>query len=57
MGTSIPPTDGPTAVRERSSGLMLPLAGRSMPDFGPIFAEYARGLRDEAERVSTLPVV
>ena len=47
-----PRPDGSTdfAMKERFSGLMLPLAKRSMPDFGPIFARYATDLKQEAER-------
>jgi hypothetical protein len=46
--------DGSTdfAMEERFSGLMLPLAKGSMPDFGPIFERYANDLKREAERVS-----
>jgi hypothetical protein len=44
--------DGSTdfAMEERFSGLMLPLARKAMPDFGPIFERYASDLRKEAER-------
>jgi hypothetical protein len=38
------------AMTERFSGLMLPLARRSMPDFGPVFERYADDLKREAER-------
>jgi hypothetical protein len=43
--------DGSTdfAMRERFSGLMLPLVKRSLPDFAPVFARYASDLRKEAE--------
>jgi len=46
--------DGSTdfAMEERFSGLMLPLAKGSMPDFGPIFERYANDLKREAERAS-----
>ena len=46
--------DGSTdfAMEERFSGLMLPLAKGSMPDFGPIFERYANDLKVEAERAS-----
>ena len=47
-----PRSDGSTDFRmeERFSGLMLPLAKGSMPDFGPVFARYASDLKREAER-------
>jgi len=38
------------AMEETFSGLMLPLIGRSMPDFKPIFERYAEDLKREAER-------
>jgi len=37
-------------MEERFSGLMLPLVGRSLPDFKPIFERYASDLKNEAER-------
>ena len=45
--------DGSTdfEMEERFSGLMLPLVGGSLPDFGPIFERYASDLKQEAERV------
>lgn len=45
--------DGSTdfSMEERFSGLMIPLAARSMPDFGPVFAGFASDLKREAERV------
>ena len=48
-----PRPDGSTdfAMKERFAGLVLPLAKRSMPDFGPVFARYANDLKHEAERV------
>jgi hypothetical protein len=47
-----PREDGSTdfAMEERFSGLMLPLAKGSLPDFGPIFERYADDLKNEAER-------
>ena len=47
-----PRNDGSTdfVMQERLSGLMLPLAKGSMPDFGPIFTTYANDLKREAER-------
>jgi hypothetical protein len=44
--------DGSTefVMEECFSGLMLPLVGRSLPDFKPIFERYASDLRNEAER-------
>jgi hypothetical protein len=40
------------AMTERFSGLLLPLAQRFMPDFGPVFRTYANDLKREAERVA-----
>jgi uncharacterized protein YndB with AHSA1/START domain len=37
-------------MAERLSGLMLPMIGGSLPDFGPVFDQYARDLKKEAER-------
>ena len=47
-----PRPDGSTdfAIKERFSGLVLPLAKRSMPDFGHVFARYAIDLRRAAEQ-------
>jgi hypothetical protein len=47
-----PRNDGSTdfTMEERFAGLMLPLVGRSMPDFGPVFARFASDLKREAER-------
>jgi hypothetical protein len=47
-----PRNDGSTdfTMQERFSGLMLPMAKGSMPDFGPIFTTYANDLKREAER-------
>lgn len=39
-------------MQERFSGLMLPIVGRSMPDFGPVFERYATDLKNEAERTA-----
>jgi hypothetical protein len=36
-------------MEECFSGLMLPLVGRSLPDFKPIFERYASDLKIEAE--------
>ena len=46
-----PCRDGSTdfVMEERFSGLVLPLAKRSMPDFGPVFERYANDLKREAE--------
>jgi hypothetical protein len=35
---------------ERFSGPLLPLVGRSLPDFGPSFEKFAKGLKERAER-------
>jgi len=47
-----PETRGSTTfmMQERFSGLMLPIVGKSLPDFGPVFARYATDLKREAER-------
>jgi hypothetical protein len=34
----------------RGPGLMLPMIGGWLPDFGPIFERYAADLKVEAER-------
>lgn len=49
-----PRPDGSTdfAMKESFSGLVLPFAKRSMPDFGPVFRRYANDLKQEAERAS-----
>ena len=36
-------------IREEFSGPLLPLIARSMPDLGPSFERFARGLKAEAE--------
>jgi hypothetical protein len=40
------------SMEERFSGLAIPLAVRSMPDFGPVFTSFADDLRREAERAA-----
>ena len=47
-----PQRDGSTTfvMQERFSGLMLPIAGRAMPDLGPVFERYAADLKRAAER-------
>ena len=50
-----PSEDGlETAFRmtEVFSGLMLPMIGGRLPDFGPIFERSATDLKTEAERAS-----
>jgi hypothetical protein len=44
--------DGTTefAMTEVFAGLMLPMIKGSLPDFGPIFEQYARDLKAAAER-------
>lgn len=42
-------------MEECFSGLMLPLVGRFLPDFKPIFESYVKDLKIEAER-PTLPL-
>ena len=51
-----PQSDGSTTfvMQERFSGLMLPIAGRAMPDLGPVFKRYAADLKREAERTDAL---
>jgi hypothetical protein len=46
-----PTADGGTefVMREEYRGPMLPLIWRSMPDLGPAFEQFARGLTVEAE--------
>jgi hypothetical protein len=39
-------------MEERFSGLMLPLARGSLPDFGAVSERYASDLKREAERVA-----
>jgi hypothetical protein len=36
-------------MREEFTGPMLPLIWRSLPDFGPAFVQFARGLKARAE--------
>jgi hypothetical protein len=36
-------------MSEVFSGLMLPMIGSRLPDFGPIFERYAADLKKEAE--------
>jgi len=36
-------------LREQYSGLLLPLIWRSMPDLGPSFQRFARGLKQRVE--------
>jgi len=47
-----PQKDGATTfvMQERFSGLMLPIAGRAMPDLGPVFEQWASDLKNESER-------
>jgi uncharacterized protein YndB with AHSA1/START domain len=40
-------------MRERFSGLLLPVIKGSLPEFGPIFARYASDLKRESEQPST----
>lgn len=50
--TLTPRPDGTTDFEmvETFSGLMLPMIKGSLPDFGPVFDQYARDLKKEAER-------
>jgi hypothetical protein len=49
--TLIPRPDGSTtfSMVEVLSGLMLPMIGGSLPDFGPPFEQYAADLKKAAE--------
>ena len=49
--TLSPQGDGTTKfiVREEYTGPLLPLIWRSMPDLGPSFEQFARGLKQRAE--------
>lgn len=46
-----PRADGTTdfAMVEVFSGIMLPMIKSTLPDFGPVFEQYARDLKAEAE--------
>ena len=50
--TLAPKSDGSTtfAMEEVFTGFMLPLISRSLPDFKPVFEQYAADLKKEAER-------
>jgi hypothetical protein len=39
-------------MEERFSGPLLPLIGRTLPDFGPSFEKFAKGLKRRAESSS-----
>jgi hypothetical protein len=39
-------------MEERFSGPLLPLIGRTLPDFGPSFEKFAQGLKRRAESSS-----
>ena len=45
------PADGATsfAMREEYTGPLLPLIWKSMPDLGPSFEQFARGLKEKVE--------
>lgn len=49
--TLVPGKDGTTSVtmHEVFSGLMLPMIKKTLPDFGPVFEQYAAALKREAE--------
>jgi hypothetical protein len=40
------------SMREEYTGPLLPLIWRTMPDLGPSFAQFARGLKARAERAA-----
>jgi hypothetical protein len=48
---TLTPADGATRfhMREEFTGPMLPLIWKSMPDLGPSFERFARGLKAKAE--------
>lgn len=48
-----PCADGSTdfTMKERFSGLLLPLVRRWLPDFAPIFQKFAGDLKSEAEKM------
>lgn len=50
--TLTPQEDGTTefTMREEFTGLMLPLIWRSMPDLWPVFEQFVRDLKRQAER-------
>jgi hypothetical protein len=50
-----PRNDGSTdfVMSEHFSGLMLPMAKSSLPDFGPVFARYANDLKNAVEGTHT----
>ena len=39
-------------MTETFTGLLLPLIGKSLPDFDPVFTTYAHDLKREAELTS-----
>jgi hypothetical protein len=53
-----PGAEGTTefSMRERFTGLMLPLIRGSLPDFGPVFEAYAADLRRAAEAAESARV-
>ena len=50
--TLAPQADGATrfTMREEYTGPLLPMIWKSMPDLGPSFEQFARGLKQRAER-------
>jgi hypothetical protein len=50
-----PRNDGSTdfVMGEHFSGLMLPMAKGSLPDFGVVFAHYASDLKNAAEGIQS----
>lgn len=51
--TLTPNADGTTefSMSEVIAGLLLPILGASLPDFGPMFEQFAADLKREAEKV------
>lgn len=39
-------------VEEVFTGVLLPLIGRTIPDLNPVFADFAKGLKAQAEKAS-----
>lgn len=51
--TLTPKADGTTefTMSEVIAGVLLPILGASLPDFGPMFEQFAADLKREAEKV------
>jgi hypothetical protein len=55
--TLAPAADGTTnfSMREEFSGPLLPLIGKTMPDLGPTFTQFAKDLKARAEGTAATP--